>query len=87
MSNNKSTKNSFVNKFFGINNRNDKEEILDEPFEIRKKQIKLFNKNITLQMFDTTDEFHKNPISSVYYKNISYFFILSKLQIIILKNI
>ena len=75
MSNNKSTKNSFVNKFFGINNKNDKEEIFDEPFEIRKKQIKLFNKNITLQMFDTSDEFHNNPISSVYYKNASAFFI------------
>ena len=80
MSNNKSTKNSFVNKFFGINaninnNKNDKEEIRDEPFEIRKKQIKLFNKNITLQMFDTSDEFHNNPISSVYYKNIFAFFI------------
>ena len=43
ISNNKSTKNSFVNKFFGINNKNDKEEIIDESFEIRKKQIKLFN--------------------------------------------
>ena len=76
MSNNKSTKNSFVNKFFGINiNKNDKEEIINEPFEIRKKQIKIFNKNITLQMLDTSDEFHKNPIYAVYYKNVSAFFI------------
>ena len=77
MSNNKSTKNSFINKFFGKNNINqkNKDEYLDEPFEIRKKQIKLFNKNITLQIFDTSDEFHKNSISNVYYKTVSAFFI------------
>jgi hypothetical protein len=76
MSNNKSTKNSFVNKFFGINNINiNKEENFDEPFVIRKKYIKLFNKNINLQMLDTSDEFHRNSISSVYYKNVSAFFI------------
>ena len=77
MSNNKSTKNSFVNKFLEINNNNkkEKEEVFDEPFEIRNKKIKLFNKNIKLQMFDTSDEFHKNSISSVYYKNVSAFFI------------
>ena len=77
MSNNKSTKNSFINKFFGSKNNveNNKDEILDEPFEIRKKQIKLFSKNITLQIFDTSDEFHKNKISYVYYKMVSSFFI------------
>ena len=77
MSNNKSTKNSFINKFFDkINNKEkNKEEIMDEPFEIRKKQIKLFNKNITLQIFDTSDEFHKNSISYIYYKTVSSFFI------------
>ena len=79
MSNNKSTKNSFINKFFGINNDKSKktetDELIGEPFEIRKKQIKLFNKNITLQIFDTSDEFHKNKISSVYYKTVSTFFI------------
>ena len=81
MSNNKSTKNSFINKFFDIKNNADKnknknkDEISDEPFEIRKKQIKLFNKNITLQIFDTSDEFHKNPISNIYYKTVSSFFI------------
>jgi len=79
MSNNKSTKNSFINKFFGINNdknkKSEKDELIDEPFEIRKKQIKLFNKNISLQIFDTSDEFHKNKISSVYYKTVSTFFI------------
>ena len=67
MSNNKSTKNNFINKFFGLKNNNEKnkDEILDESFEIRKKQIKLFNKNITLQIFDTADEFHKNSISII----------------------
>ena len=72
MSNNKSTKNSFMNKLI---KKNITEE--DEPFEIRKKQIKLFNKNICLQIFDTSDEFHKssNIISSVYYKEVSAFFI------------
>ena len=77
MSNNKSTKNSFVDKFFDKKNTKEKskDEILDEPFEIRKKQIKLFNKNITLQIFDTSDEFHKNSISNIYYKTVSAFFI------------
>jgi len=80
MSNNKSTKRSFINKIFGINNddknnKNEKEEINDDPFEIKKKQIKLFNKNITLQIFDTSDEFHKNNISNIYYKTVSAFFI------------
>ena len=73
MSNNKSTKNSFMNKIFDTKNTIEE----DEPFEIRKKQIKLFNKNICLQIFDTSDEFHKssNLISSVYYKEVSAFFI------------
>ena len=82
MSNNKSTKNSFINKFFGIkndnkdkNNKIENDESLNVPFEIRKKQIKLFNKNITLKIFDTSDEFHKNIISTIYYKTISAFFI------------
>ena len=79
LSNNKSTKISFINKFFGINkDKNkiiEKDEIINEPFEIRRKQIKLFNKNISLQIFDTSDEFHKNKISSIYYKTVSTFFI------------
>ena len=91
MSNNDSTKNSFIETFFNIKkskslkenknsieekeNSESDEEDLDTPFEIRKKQIKLFNKNITLQIFDTSDEFHKNPISYVYYKTVSAFFI------------
>jgi hypothetical protein len=77
MSNNKSTKNSFINKFFEDKNNieKNKEEFSDDPFEIRKKQVKLFNKNITLQIFDTSDEFHKNSVSYVYYKTVSAFFI------------
>ncbi len=77
MSNNKSTKNSFINNFFGIKNNTEKnkDEINDEPFEIRLKKVKLFNKNISLQIFDTSDEFHKNSISNIYYKTVSAFFI------------
>ena len=78
MSNNKNTKNSFMNKFFGIENiKKEDNDIFDEPFEIRKKMIKLFNKNISLQIFDTSDEFHNNSnlISNVYYKAVSAYFI------------
>ena len=75
MANNKNTQNSFMNKFFGISNNNN--YIDEEPFEIRKKQIKLFNKNICLQIFNTYEEFHKNSylISNVYYKTVTAFFI------------
>ena len=74
MSNNKSTKNSFIKSFF---NKSEEDDIFDSPFEIRKKQVKLFNKNISLQIFDTSDEFHKSSLSlsSVYYKTVSSFFI------------
>ena len=90
MSNNKNTKKSFMNKFFEIkkdlkkNNNineikeNENDEIdLDEPLEIRKKQIKLFNKTVSLQIFDTSDEFHQksNSISDIYYQKVSAFFI------------
>ena len=82
LSNNKNTKKSFMNKFFDVKDRPEEDKIYeevdtDEPFEIRKKQIKLFNKNIGLQMFDTSDEFHEssNLITSVYYKAVSAFFI------------
>ena len=75
MSNNKSTKNSFIESFFSINKLKSEEDNYDSPFEIRKKQKKLFNKNISLQIFDTSDEFHKNSLSSVYYKTVSAFFI------------
>ena len=71
MSNNKNTKNLFMNKLFE-SKIND-----DTPFEIRKKQIKLFNKNICLQIFDTSDSFHQssNLLSSIYYKTVTAFFI------------
>ena len=69
MSNNKNTKNSFMNKFFCTND--------DEAFIIRKKQIKLFNKIINLKIFDTTDEFHikSKAITEIYYETVSAFFI------------
>ena len=74
MSNNRKTKISFMNKFFDLKNNL---EYLDEPFEIRKKQIKLFNKLINLQIFDTSEEFYKysNLMSDVYYESVSAFFI------------
>ena len=90
MSNNKNTKKSFMNKFFEIKKdlkkndnineikENENDEIdLDEPLEIRKKQIKLFNKTVSLQIFDTSDEFHQksNSISDIYYQKVSAFFI------------
>ena len=75
MSNNKSTKNVFIKKLFFNDDKNENDYFLDEPFEIRKKQIKLFNKNISLQIYDTSDEFHKNKTSSIYYEKISAFFI------------
>ena len=82
LSNNKNTRKSFMNKFFDVKDEPEEDKIneevdTDEPFEIRKKQIKLFNKNIGLQMFDTSDEFHEssNLITSVYYKAVSAFFI------------
>ena len=76
MSNNTNTKNSFMNKFFGVKTDEENEDS-DEPFEIRKKQIKLFNKTITIQIFDTSDEFHQNSnlLSATYYKSVSAFFI------------
>ena len=82
LSNNKNTKKSFMNKFFDVKDEPEEDKIYeevetDEPFVIRKKQIKLFNKNIGLQMFDISDEFHEssNLITSVYYKAVSAFFI------------
>lgn len=83
MSNNKSTKKSFVEKFFQIEKQiEDNEEEynninnFESPFEIRKKTVRLFNKNVSLQIFDTSDEFHKKTgISSVYYKTSQAFFI------------
>ena len=71
MSINKSTKNLFMNKFFDSKNND------DSPFEIRKKQIKLFNKNIALQIFDTSDAFHQGSdvLSSIYYKAAAAYFV------------
>ena len=74
MSNNKNTKNSFMNKFFCTK---EDEKNNDEGFIIRNKQIKLFNKIINLQIFDTSDEFHikSKVISGIYYQYTSAFFI------------
>lgn len=86
MSNNRNTQKSFMSKFFEIKIKitSDINEIkemededLDNTYDIKKKQIKLFNKNICLQMFDTTDDFHKNQnlVTKVFYENVSAFFI------------
>ena len=74
MSNNKTTKYSFMNKFFCTK---EDEENIDEAFIIRKKQIKLFNKIINLKIFDKSDEFHikSTTILAIYYENFSDFFI------------
>ena len=74
MSNNKTTKYSFMNKFFCTK---EDEENIDEAFIIRKKQIKLFNKIINLKIFDTSDEFHikSKTIPAIYYEIVSAFFI------------
>ena len=74
MSNNDLTRNLSIKKFLEINNEdNDSDNIIN--FEIRKKQIRLFNKNISLQIFDTSDEFHNNLSSKIYYQFSSGFFI------------
>ena len=73
MSNNKATKNLFINKITDIKEK----ETTDQPFEIKKKQIMLFNKYISLQIFDTSEVFHENNIiAKVYYQNSNAFFFL-----------
>ena len=73
MSNNKSIKNLFINQIFDIKEK----EKIDQPFQIRKKQVMLFNKYISLQIFDTSNIFHENNIiSNVYYQNCNAFFFL-----------
>ena len=83
LSNNDSTRILYIKKFFSIeneisennyeNNYNKYNDKID--FEIRKKQIKSFNKNITLQIFDTSDKFHNNSPSKIYYQFSNGFFI------------
>ena len=76
MSNNNLTKNLLLEKFFGKQHEIKKDEISDSPFEIWKKKMQIFNKNISLQILDTSNDFHKNPsISNIYYKSASAFFI------------
>ena len=76
MSNNDSTRNLYINIFCGINNEtNNNDNKNDIDFEIRKKQIRLFNKNISLQIFDTSNEFHNNISSKIYYQFSNGFFI------------
>ena len=75
MSNNDLTRNLSIIKFLEINKENnDNDDIIN--FDIRKKQIRLFNKNISLQIFDTSDEFHNNLSSKIYYQFSNAFFIV-----------
>jgi len=76
MSNNDSTLNSYVNNFFLVKkNSNENKDICNIDFEIRKKQIRLFNKNISLQIFNTSNKFHENLSSKIYYQFSNAFFI------------
>lgn len=70
ISNNPSLKYALTNQFMGNNICQNESEKLskDLPFEIKKKIIKQFNKNISLELFDTSSNFFNQPTSSVYYK-------------------
>ena len=76
MSNNDSTLNSYINNFFLVEkNSNENKDICNIDFEIRKKQIRLFNKNISLQIFNSSNKFHENLSSKIYYQFSNTFFI------------
>ena len=59
ISNNPSLKYALTNQFMGNNICQNESEKLskDLPFEIKKKIIKQFNKNISLELFDTSSNF------------------------------
>ena len=74
--NNKKLKNNKkIDKEENNINNIDEDEEEEKTLDIIKKQIKIFNKNISLQIFDTSDEFHKNKFSNNYYEHASAFFI------------
>ena len=77
--NNDYTRNLLMKNFLSNSDEkiNNKEELQidDSDFEIRRKQIRLFNKNISLQLFDTSNLFHNNSFSKLYYKFSNGFFI------------
>ena len=58
----------FVNKFLNLDNNYD--YIDESDFEIRRQQIRLFNNNISLQIFDTSDIFHKHKFSKLYFNKL-----------------
>lgn len=79
--NNDNIKNTFLKNFLHNNgdyniNENIKNYNSDFNFEIKKKILRLFNKNIEFQIYDTSLKFHKNKISSVYYNEMNAFFII-----------
>ena len=75
ISNSTSFKGTLLNQFFGIvenkdlNNKNN-----SQLFQIRKKVIRMFNKNINIEFFDTSDSFLNDSTSFIYYKLSSAFF-------------
>ena len=82
MSNSSYTKGRLLETFLEIKRpksfkeKEDNDNLLkEETFKILKKQSNLFTKNVTLQYFDTTDKFLSNPISFVYFKLSTCFFI------------
>ena len=77
MSNIDSFLNSYINNLFFNWKKKEKNEDIDNiDFKIRKKQIRLFDKNISLQIFDVSNKFHNNLSYKIYYKFPNAFFIL-----------
>ena len=72
---NENKKEKKENNNINMESEEDEDDEEDKTVEIMKKQIKLFNKNITLKIFDTPEEYHKKPFSYIFYKEVSAFFI------------
>ncbi len=64
--------NQFFNQKSNFNNSNNKDNL--QLFQIRKKVIRMFNKNINIEFFDTSDSFLNDSTSFIYYKLSSAFF-------------
>ena len=67
ISNNSSLKFALMNQFIG-NSVEEKKDLILPSFDIKKKKIKLFQKNISLEVFDTSITFLNQPTSFVYYQ-------------------
>jgi hypothetical protein len=64
--------NQFFNQKSNFNNSNNKDNL--QLFQIRKKVIRMFNKNINIEFFDTCESFLNAPTSFIYYKLSTAFF-------------